>query len=74
MNHDMEVIASYLKNEIAKGKEFFKSKFIARALGMSSRSVGVNIRLMQDIPEETGVRIEEWAHCKSATWRVEVIA
>ena len=68
-NHSQEVILEYLKNGIKQGKQFFKSKYIARDLGMSPKEVGTNMKILSDECPE--LKIEKWSYSKSTTWRVE---
>ena len=71
-NHSQEVIIEYLKNGLKEGKQFFKSKYIARDLGMSPKEVGTNMKILSDECED--LRIEKWSYSKSTTWRVEATA
>jgi hypothetical protein len=71
-NHSQEVIIEYLKNGIKEGKQFFKSKYIARDLGMSPKEVGTNMKILSD--ECDDLHIEKWSYSKSTTWRVEATA
>lgn len=69
LSHDQEIIVDYLKNGMKHGKRYFKSKYIAKELGMTPRIVGVNLtRLSNDYRE---IKIEKWSYSKSTTWRVE---
>ena len=68
-NHSQEAIIEYLKNGIKEGKRFFKSKYIARDLGMSPKEVGTNMKILSD--ECSDLLIEKWSYSKSTTWRVE---
>jgi hypothetical protein len=71
-NHSQEVIIEYLKNGLKEGKQFFKSKYIARDLGMSPKEVGTNMKILSDECED--LHIEKWSYSKSTTWRVETTA
>jgi len=71
-NHSQEVIIEYLKNGLKEGKQFFKSKYIARDLGMSPKEVGTNMKILSD--ECKDLLIEKWSYSKSTTWRVESAA
>ena len=71
-NHSQEVIIEYLKNGLKEGKQFFKSKYIARDLGMSPKEVGTNMKILSDECED--LHIEKWSYSKSTTWRVEASA
>jgi hypothetical protein len=71
-NHSQEVIIEYLKNGLKEGKQYFKSKYIARDLGMSPKEVGTNMKILSD--ECKDLLIEKWSYSKSTTWRVESAA
>lgn len=67
-----EVIIEYLKNGVKQGKLFFKSKYIARDLGMSSKEVGVLMGTLSNICQD--IIIEKWSYTNCTIWRVEDIA
>jgi len=62
-------IADYLRQRTAEGKNYFKSKFIADDLDLSSREVGTNLKMLA---EQDGVDldIKKHARSKSITWKV----
>ncbi|CAJ36536.1 DUF7123 family protein [Methanocella arvoryzae] len=68
-NRSQEAILEYLKNGLKAGKCYFKSKYIARDLGMTSKEVGTNMKMLSD--DCADLRIEKWSYSKSTTWRVE---
>ncbi len=68
-NHGQIVIIEYLKKGLKAGKCFFKSKYIARDLGMTSKEVGTNLKILSGDCED--LHIEKWSYSKSTTWRVE---
>lgn len=68
-NHSQEAIIEYLKNGLKGGKCYFKSKYIARDLGMTSKEVGTNMKILSD--ECPDLHIEKWSYSRSTTWRVE---
>ncbi|WOF16082.1 hypothetical protein F1737_04860 [Methanoplanus sp. FWC-SCC4] len=61
-------IVYYLKSGIEMGKHYFKSKYIAKDLGLSSKEVGTNLAILADICEE--LEISRWSYSNSTTWRV----
>lgn len=68
-SHGQEVMIEYLKNNIKKGKCFFKSRHIARDLGMTSNEVGTNLKILSEECED--FTIERWSYSKSTTWHVQ---
>jgi len=67
-NDSQKRILSYLKNGLTRGKHFFKSKSIARELGMSPNEVGTNMSMLLDKSED--IVIEKWSYSHGTTWRV----
>ena len=61
-------ILGYLKAGIAKGGRFFKAKYIAEDLGLTSKEVGTNLAILSEICEE--LEISRWGYSNSTTWRV----
>ncbi|HJJ33033.1 MAG TPA: hypothetical protein O0X19_01440 [Methanocorpusculum sp.] len=61
-------ILGYLKAGIAKGGRFFKAKYIAEDLGLTSKEVGTNLAILSEICEE--LEISRWSYSNSTTWRV----
>lgn len=67
-----ERILAYLIDGIKKGNHYFKSKYIARDLGLTSKEVGTNLGILSD---ECGkLKIEKWGYSKSTTWKIELMA
>lgn len=64
-----QILADYLRVQVANGNEYFKSKSIATEVGLSSKEVGVNLgKLAEKIDT---LKIEKWAQrSKATTWRV----
>jgi len=61
-------LIEYLKSRLTSGKCFFKSKYIARELGLSSKEVGTNMGILAETcPEFT---IEKYSYSNSTTWLV----
>jgi hypothetical protein len=53
---------------ITKGKHYFKSKYIAKELGLSPKEVGTNMAILADICKE--LDIIRWSYSNSTTWMV----
>ena len=73
-NHSQEVIIEYLKNGMKQGKQFFKSKYIARDLGMSPKEVGTNMKILSDDCGDTQdreVELFEEHHVASGSHRIK---
>ncbi len=67
-NPTQQKIVGYLKSGLMRGKHYFKSKYIARDLGLSAKEVGTNLAILADICEE--LDIMRWSYSNSTTWRV----
>ena len=67
-NESQTKILNYLKKGVTRGKQFFKSKSIARELGLSPNEVGTNISMLIDNSED--IIIEKWSYSHGTTWRV----
>lgn len=61
-------ILAYLRESVARGERYFRSKNIAESIGLSSKQVGVRLPKLADKSEE--VEIEKWGRAKSTTWKV----
>jgi hypothetical protein len=61
-------IVSYLMQGLIAGKHYFKSKYIAKDLGLSPKEVGTNLAILSDICAE--LDISRWSYSNSTTWRV----
>ncbi|HJK06442.1 MAG TPA: hypothetical protein O0X28_04840, partial [Methanocorpusculum sp.] len=61
-------ILGYLKEGVAKGSRFFKAKYIAKDLGLSSKEVGTNLAILSEICDE--LDIQRWSYSNSTTWMV----
>lgn len=69
---DAESKESRLKNYLAQkaedGELYFKSKFIADEVGLSSKEIGA---LMVKLRESAAdLEIEKWSYTSATTWRV----
>ncbi|MEF8776543.1 MAG: hypothetical protein V5A43_08600 [Haloarculaceae archaeon] len=61
-------ILQYLRDSVARGESYFRSKNIAEQLGLSAKQVGA--RLPKLAEESEDVDIEKWGRARSTTWRV----
>lgn len=61
-------ILEYLRDSVARGESYFRSKNIAEQLGLSAKQVGA--RLPKLAEESDDVDIEKWGRARSTTWRV----
>ena len=61
-------LINYLKGRLSSGKGFFKSKYIAKETGLSSKEVGTNMAILSETcPEFSIVR---YSYSNSTTWLV----
>ena len=61
-------LISYLKDRLGSGRAFFKSKYIARELGLSSKEVGTNMAILAETCPDFS--IEMYSYSNSTTWLV----
>ncbi|MDG5774868.1 hypothetical protein VB773_15410 [Haloarculaceae archaeon H-GB2-1] len=61
-------ILEYLRDSVARGQSYFRSKNIAEHLELTSKQVGA--RLPKLAEESDDVEIEKWGRARSTTWRV----
>jgi hypothetical protein len=61
-------LIEYLKSHMKSGSNFFKSKYIAKDTGLSSKEVGTNMALLSEICPE--FKIEQYSYSNSTTWLV----
>jgi len=64
-----ERLADYLRGRVEDGEMYFKSKFIADDVGLSSKEIGALIVKLQDSVDD--LSIERWSYTGATTWRVE---
>ncbi len=67
-NETQAKILGYLKTGVSKGGRFFKAKYIAKDLGLSSKEVGTNLAILSEICDE--LDISRWSYSNSTTWMV----
>ena len=68
-NETQSRLVTYLKGGLKTGKHYFKSKYIAKDLGLSSKEVGTNMAILAEICEE--LQIVRWSYSNSTTWMVK---
>ncbi|MEF8783235.1 MAG: hypothetical protein V5A39_09305 [Haloarculaceae archaeon] len=61
-------ILEYLRESVSRGESYFRSKNIAKHLGLSSKQVGARLPKLAEHSED--VEIEKWGRARSTTWRV----
>ncbi|ATW88953.1 hypothetical protein halTADL_2206 [Halohasta litchfieldiae] len=64
-----ERLADYLRARVEDGEMYFKSKFIADDVGLSSKEIGALIVKLQESVDD--LSIERWSYTGATTWRVE---
>ncbi|NLV27435.1 MAG: hypothetical protein GXY48_09770 [Methanomicrobiales archaeon] len=67
-NERQVCLISYLKSQVKPGANFFKSKYIARDTGLSSKEVGTNMAILSDICPD--FKIERYSYSNSTTWLI----
>ena len=64
-------ILDYLRESAKRGQKYFRSKNIAKALGLSAKQVGVRLPRLAEKTDD--VDIEKWSRSRSTTWKVEPV-
>jgi len=64
---DREIL-DHLRESVARGESYFRSKKIAEQLGLSAKQVGSRLPKLDE--ESDDVEIEKWGRHRSTTWRV----
>ena len=67
-NETQHRIIHYLVGGLSRGKHYFKSKYIAKELGLSAKEVGTNMAILSEICLE--LAILKWSYSNSTTWMV----
>lgn len=62
-------LEAHLRDGLADGTHYFKSREIARHTDLSPSQVGALFRQLRDSPSPFSV--EKWAYSGCTTWRVE---
>lgn len=60
-------ILAYLREEVGT-RTYFKSRLIAREIGMTAKEVGTNMVAIRD--GDYDVDVSEWGYSSSTTWEV----
>lgn len=69
LNAVQQELEQYLVEQVERGNEYFKSKYIAQELDLTSKTVGTNLGILQERTDE--ITIESWSGGSSGTtWRV----
>jgi len=58
----------YLRRQVEAGEQYFKSRFIAEDLEMSSREIGAAFKKLSE--RNSRLEIEPWSYSSGTTWRV----
>lgn len=66
-DEDQRILA-HLRDSVAAGESYFRSKNIANALGLSSKQVGARLPYLAEKSDD--VEIEKWGRSRSTTWKV----
>jgi hypothetical protein len=61
-------LEQYLRRRAEDGEFYFKSKFIAGDVGLSTKEIGALIPELRQ--SASTLRIEEWGYANATTWRV----
>jgi hypothetical protein len=65
---DERRLGRYLRERAAEGEFYFKSKFIAGDVGLSTKEIGA---LLSELRQSTTeLTIDEWGYANATTWRV----
>jgi len=67
-NETQQKILWYLYHGTSQGQHFFKSKYIANELGLTSKEVGTNLGILAGICDD--LAITRWSYSHSTTWMV----
>lgn len=66
-----EQLEEYLRAKAANGELYFKSKYIADEVGLSSKEIGaLLVKLQGSVP---GLHIEKWSYSGATTWRIHTV-
>jgi hypothetical protein len=61
-------LEGYLRRRVEDGEFYFKSKYIADAVELSSKEIGALLPAISQ--SATGFELEEWGYANATTWRV----
>lgn len=66
-----ELIISYLECQVEKGKVYFRSKDIAKELGLTVKTVAMHLSHIRDNNYCSSIFITAWSRNQNATtWRI----
>lgn len=68
LTEDERRIVSHLRELVANGEAYVRSRQIADAVGLTANQVGSRLGRLADKAE--GLEIEKWGRSRSTTWRV----
>jgi len=68
-NETQKKILDYLRNGTNNGGKFFKAKYIAKDLDLSSKEVGTNLAILSEMCDD--LEISRWSYSNSTTWMVK---
>lgn len=63
-----KIVAIYLREQVQAGNRYFKSRFIADDLDLSSKEIGAVMRKLKQHSDR--LEIEKWGYTNGTTWRV----
>jgi len=58
----------YLREQVEAGERYFKSRFIAEEIELSSREIGAAFTKLSE--RSAQLEIEQWSYSSGTTWRV----
>ncbi|GGM57222.1 hypothetical protein J2752_000974 [Halarchaeum rubridurum] len=64
-------LLSYLREKAADGELYFKSKFIADDVELSTKEIGALMAKLSDSTDDLDLDIEKWSYTSATTWRVQ---
>ncbi|WP_253738110.1 DUF7123 family protein [Halohasta salina] len=70
-NPKAEYLRQYLREQVAAGDRYFKSKFIAEDVELSPKEIGALIVRLQE--SATELSIEPWSYTGATTWLVQPV-
>jgi len=60
----------YLREQVEEGEQYFKSRFIAEEIELSSREIGAAFLKLSNA--STDLEVEKWSYSGGTTWRVTI--
>lgn len=65
-------VRSHLLKRVNEGQTYFKSRYIAREVGLSPKEVGAIINILRETAPD--LKIERWGYSRGTTWRIESVS